>query len=191
MSLGQQIADIRRQWAANPRLRTAVGLAGALVALWVVLVLFDWRDALAERYRERSAYMGRLRSLAGQPEWLARSQEAARLRKGLEATIPTAASLGLARAEVQAWARERATATGGQVQIASAEPSEVDGRPGLWRIPVTLTGSAAPQQVIQLMQTVEKSPTLSVVEQAMLLNRENRTFSLTVVFHYRIEGGSA
>ena len=188
MSLSSQIADARRQWHANPRLRLAVVVAGGLVALYAVLVLFDWRDGLATRYRERSEYMGRLRALAGQPEWLARSQDAARLRKGLEAGIGTAATLGLARAEVQSWARERAAATGGQVQISSPEPAEVDGQPGIWRVPVTLSGNAAPYQVLQLMQTVEKSPTLAVVQQAMLLNRENRTFSLTVVFHYRIAG---
>lgn len=191
MSIASQLAEIRRQWAANARLRVAVGLAAALVGLYVALVLFDWRDALADRYRDRSAYMARLRGLAGQPEWVARAQEAERLRKGLEAAIATSASLGLARAEVQNWARERAAATGGQVQIASAEPAEVEGRPGLWRIPVTLTGTASPQQVVQLMQAVERSPTLAVVEQAMILNRENRTFSLTVVFHYRVTGGAA
>lgn len=190
MSLAAQFAEARRQWGANARLRVAVGLAGGLVALYLVMVLFDWRAALADRYAERAEYMVRLRALARQPEWLGRAQEAARLRKGLEASISTAPSLGLARAEVQTWARSRAAAAGGQVQIASAEPAEVDGRAGLWRIPVTLTGTAAPQQVIQLIQVVEKSPTLAVVEQAMILNRENRTFSLTVVFHYRITGGS-
>lgn len=190
MSLSAQLADVRRQWSTNPRLRLAVSAAAGLVALYAVLVLFDWRDELATRYQERSAYMARLRALAGQPEWLARSQDAARLRKALEAGIGTAATLGLARAEVQSWARERAAATGGDVQVASPEPVEVDGQPGVWRVPVTLTGTAAPQQVVQLMQTVEKSPTLAVIQQSMLLNRENRTFSLTVVFHYRIAGGA-
>jgi hypothetical protein len=186
MNLSMQLAGISRQWQANVRLRIAVGLAGLLVGLWLLLVFRDWRDALAEGYRTRSEYMQRLRSLAAQPEWLRRAQAAERMRKGLDATIASAPSLGLAQAEVQSWARERAAALGGQVQIAGAPPAEVEAGGGLWRIPVTLSGAAAPQQVVQLMQTVETSPTLAVIQEASLLNRENRTFSMTVVFHYRI-----
>jgi hypothetical protein len=188
MSLPAPLADALQQWNANPRLRFAVGIAGALVALYLVLVIADWRDGLRAEYQERSAYMQKLRGLAGQPEWLEHAQAAARLRKGLEAGIAKASTLGIAQAEVQGWARERAAGLGGQVQITSPAPAEVDGDPGLWRVPVTLAGTASPQQLVQLMHTVEKAPTLAVIEEVTLLNRENRTFSITVAFHYRVPG---
>ena len=182
--------DMARQLRANPRLRLAMIAVGALLAVYGVLALVDLRARVAASYASRVEYMRTLRSLAEQPEWLERAQAAARLRKGLEAQLGRAATTGIAQAEVQSWARERAAAVGGQTQINAQAPAEVEGQPGLWRIPVVLSGSAQPLQVVQLMQIIESAPRLAVIEQANLLNRENRTFSLTVVFFYRIEGGA-
>ena len=189
-ALRRSFDDMARQLRANPRLRLAVIAIGVLLAVYGGLALVDLRARMASSYASRVEYMRTLRSLAGQPEWLERAQAAARLRKGLEAQLGQAATTGIAQAEVQSWARERAAAVGGQTQINAQAAAEVDGQPGLWRIPVVLSGSAQPLQVVQLMQTIESAPRLAVIEQANLLNRENRTFSLTVVFFYRIEGGA-
>ena len=188
MSLPRPLADALQQWNANARLRLGVGVVGAILGFYLVLVAADWRDALRAEYQTRGAYMQKLRDLAMQPEWLERAQAAARLRKGLEAGIASAATVGMAQAEVQGWARERAAALGGQTQIASPAPAEVEAEPGLWRIPVTLSGAASAQQVVQLMYAIEKAPTLAVIEEATLVHRENDTFSITAVFHYRVTG---
>lgn len=181
-------ADARRQWREQPRLRAGILFAVGLVAAYLLLMLNDWRVAAGDEYRQRSAYMQKLRGLAEQPEWLDRAQAAARTRKALDAQIGSASTLGIAQAEVQAWARERAAALGGQVRITGRPAAEVEQLPGVWRVPITLSGTTAPQQVLQLMQQVEQSPTLAVIEEATLLNRENRTFSVTVAFVYRIGG---
>lgn len=184
------VDDLARQFRSNPRLGIAAVLIAMLLAAYLLLALIDLRGRLASDYAERVAEMRSLRALARQPEWLERAQSAARLRKGLQAQIGHAATAGIAEAEVQAWARDRAAAVGGQVQIATQPPAEVEGNPGLWRVPVVLSGAADPAQVVQLMQAIESSSRLAVIEQSSVLNRENRTFSLTVVFFYRIGGGS-
>lgn len=189
-ALQRQLADVARQWRANARLRTWTLVAAGIVGVYVFLVLSDWRMALAREHSERAVYMRKLRTLAGEPEWLERAQAASRLRKALEAQVSRAGTLGIAQAEVQGWARERVAALGGQAQVAAQAPAEVEGQPGLWRVPVVISGTAAPDQVLQLAQLVEQSQALAVVEQSTILNRENRTFSLTVVFYYRVEGGA-
>jgi len=189
-ALARAIDDVRRQLRANPRLQIASALIAALVGTYGLLGLVDLRARVADSYADRVGEMRALRTLARQPEWLERAQAAARLRKGLEAQIGHATTVGIAEAEVQAWARERAAATGGQIQIAPQATVEVEAQPGLWRVPVVMSGAAEPMQVVQLMQTIETSARLAVVEQASLLNRENRTFSVTVVFYYRIDGAA-
>ncbi|GAB6195018.1 hypothetical protein [Lysobacter xanthus] len=179
-----------RQLRANPRLRVAVALIGLLVGVYALLALVDLRAHVAADYAERVADMRSLRALAGQPEWLDRAQAASRLRKGLEAQIGQVATVGIAEAEVQAWARDRAAAVGGQAQVSAQAPAEVEGTAGLWRVPVVVSGTADPAQVVQLMHAIDSSARLAVVEQASVLNRENRTFSLTVAFYYRIQGAS-
>lgn len=189
-ALRGQLAGVAQQWRANPRLRAGVYAALAIVGVYAFLVLSDWRMALAREYSERAVYMRKLRALAAEPEWLERAQETARLRKALEAQLSQARTLGIAQAEVQGWARERVAALGGQAQVVAQAPAEVEGQPGLWRVPVVISGAASADQVVQLIQLVERSQALAVVEQSTLLNRENRTFSLTVVFFYLVEGAS-
>lgn len=189
-ALRGQLAGVAQQWRANPRLRAGVYAALAIVGVYGFLVLSDWRMALAREYSERAVYMRKLRALAAEPEWLERAQETARLRKALEAQLSQARTLGIAQAEVQGWARERVAALGGQAQVVAQAPAEVEGQPGLWRVPVVISGAASPDQVVQLIQLVERSQALAVVEQSTVLNRENRTFSLTVVFFYLVEGAS-
>ena len=184
-TLRNAVANARREWAGNRRLRMGVAAIGAILALYVFLVLQDWRAALAGEYADRTEHLYKMKSLAGQDEWLGRAQAARAIRDRLEAEIPEVATVGLAQAGVQGWIRDAAAAFGDDVRVQTQAPAESD-IAGVWRIPVVITGSADPVRVIQLIRRIEGRPTLSVIEEALVVNRENRTFSLTVVSFFRI-----
>lgn len=184
-ALRTALANARRDWAANRRLRMGVAVIGAILALYVFLVLQDWRAALAGQYADRTEQLYKMKSLAGQDEWLARAQAARSIRERLEAEIPEVATVGLAQAGVQGWIRDAATAFGDNVRVQTQAPAESE-LEGVWRIPVVISGSADPARIVQLVRRIEGRPTLSVIEEALVVNRENRTFSLTVVSYFRV-----
>lgn len=183
----------REQWRRNPRLRAGGMVIAAVVALYLFLVASDWKEQLAQQYVDRRDYLWRMQSLVGEDEWLQRAEEAAELRSALEAQVPEAATLGLAQASVQTWVRDLMAAYGGgtlQVQAQSAQP--IEGRPEWVRVPVTVSGGLEPTQVVDLIRQVERNANLAVIEQAGIMNRQNRTFSLTIVAFYRVaEAGDA
>lgn len=182
---------LREELGGNARLRWGLVVISAILAVQLFLVLSDWRTSLHDRYVERRQYLRKLRTLAGQEQWLSRASEASRLRKALEAEIPEVATLGLAQANAQAWVRDLASAHGQTVRVQARPPAAIEGEPGLYKIPVVLSGSLPPAAVINLIQRVEKHPSLAVIENAVLLNRENRTFELAVVSFARVKEAPA
>ncbi len=187
----QLIAQARQELAKNPRLRLGLVVIVAILALYCALVLVDWRGRLQDQYVERRQYLHKLREMAKQDEWPARAEAAARVRKALEAEIPEVASIGLAQAGAQTWARDLAAVHGGAVQVQAQEPQAVEEQPGLMRVPIVLSGSLPPRAVLNMIQQIEKRGSLAVIEEAMLLNRENQTFQMTVVSYVRVAGDDA
>ena len=191
MSVADQLlGQVRQELARNARLRLGLALIAAILAFYAALVMVDWRSGLHEHYIERRQYLRKLLEMANQDEWPARAASAARVRKALEAEIPEVASLGLAQAGAQTWARNLAAVYGVAVQVQAREPQTVDGQPGLMRVPI-LSGTLPPKVVLNIMQQIEKRGSLTVIEEAMLLNRENQTFQLTVVSYVRVAGDHA
>lgn len=185
-SLAELWQQAQHELAGNPRLRIGVLAIAAIVSLYGWLVLLDWRDAAAREYAAQRQRLEKIQALAGQDVWLERATQAAELRAALEAQLPEADTLGLAQASVQSWARDLAAVHGDQVRIRGETPVQVPGS-ALWRIPVTISGSLAAGSVLQLIQRIEQHSQLITIEQSSILNRANRTFSLTVVAFYRIE----
>ena len=182
------VAQIRREWAANPRLRLGAIAIGVILAEYLLLVLQDLRASLQDHYAERTGYLAKLQALSGQEVWLERASEVARVRAALEAEIPPVATVGIAQATVQGWLREAAVAFSEDANIQAATPSRIAEDSDIWRVPVVVSGKLDPARYVQLIGMIEKRPNLAVIGEAMILNRENRTFSLTVVSYYRVEG---
>lgn len=181
------MAELRRQWAGNRRLRLGVFAIAGILALYLFLVLQDWRAALAQEYGARTEHLYKMRALAGQDEWIERARVMAELREALEAEIPEATTPGLAQASVQGWVRDVVSAYGGDsVLVQPQDAVPVPGRPGLWRVPVAISGPLHPDRYLDLVAGIERRQSLSVIEQARVLNRENKTFSMTVVAYFRI-----
>lgn len=185
LTMPAALAPLAAQWNANPRLRIGGALIGAILVLYLVLVGLDWRAARAAHLAERRTYLARIEALSGQDVWIGRADSAAALRKALDAQVPTAATTGLAQAGVQTWMRQLTGAMGGGVSARTQAVQQVPGT-DLWRIPVEVTGPMQPRGLVQLMQQIERYPSLTVIEQVQVLNRDNKTFSLTAVAYYRI-----
>ena len=180
----------RQDFSQNPRLRIGVVVIAAILALYAFLVLRDWRADLHDNYVERRQDLRKINALAGQNVWQTRAEAMSRLRKSLEAEIPAATSQGLAQAGAQTWLRDLTAVNAGAVQVQAQPPQAVEGQAGLWRIPIVISGALPPMAVLNIIQQVEKRSSLSVIEQSMILNRENKTFELTVVSYARVAGGS-
>lgn len=176
---------------SNPRLQAGLAVVAAILVLYAALVLLDLRQAREQAYVQRVEQLRKMRALAGQDAWIGRAQAAARVRQALAAEIPSFETVGVAQAQLTSWVREVGQAFGGNaVQIQSQTPQQVAGEDGLWRVPVTISGEAAPARVVDLIQQVERRSVLTVIEQAMLMNRENKTYSLTVVAYVRVGAGA-
>ncbi len=187
-----RLDSVRAEWGRNRRLRWGILLVAAILVFYLYLASIDWRDGVASNYVERQQYLLKMQSLVGQEEWLDRASDAGRLRAGLDASIPSAATVGLAQAGVQTWARDLSATQGSDIQVQSQAAQSVDDRPEIVRVPMIISGSLPPNKVVELMRQIESNANLTVIDQSMILNRENQTFSLTFVAFFRIEeGGNA
>lgn len=183
------IRKIGSEIASNRRLQIGLVVIAGILVLYAVLVLFDLRQAQETAYVERREQLQKMRELAGQDVWIGRAQAVARVRGGLAAEIPEFETVGVAQAQLTSWLRELAQSFGGSaVQIQSQAAQQVAGEPGVWRIPVVLSGDVGPSRALDLIQQVERRSVLTVIEQALLLNRENKAFSLTIVAYVRVRG---
>ena len=191
MSAATAWSSARDEWSRNARLRWGVAVIALVIGVWVFLVLRDWRDALAEEYLDRHAYLVKMQSLVGQDEWLERAEAAARIRAALEAEIPSADTIGIAQATVQTWARDLVAASGAELQVQAQAAQEVDGHPGLFRVPVVISGGLQAPKVMELIRQVESYGSLAVIEESLIMNRQNETFSLTVVAYFQVQEGVA
>lgn len=186
-ALRAALASMRMELADNPRLRLGAWLIAAILIFYVWLVLADWRAQMHKDYVAQVQQLQKIRSLAGQDEWLQRAEQARVLRDALQAQIPEVATLGLAQASVQTLARDMIAASGNAIRVQTEAPAEVGEGSGLWRVPMVISGGLGATQVLQLIRRIESQRNLVVIEQAMILNRENHTFSLTMVSFFRVQ----
>lgn len=187
LPFGARREQLLREVAGNRRLQAGLAAIAMILAVYVFLVLVDLRAAQALRYSERTEQLAKMRALAGQDAWIGRAQSVARVRRGLDAEIPRVETIGVAQAQLMTWVRDMGQSSGGEaVQIQSQEPRRVVADGDLWRIPVVISGAAGADKVVQMIQQVEKRSVLTVVDQALIMNRENKTYSLTLVGFARI-----
>lgn len=173
--------------AANQRLQMGLAAILGILAVYVFLVLVDLQAAQASKYVQKTEQLAKMRALAGQQAWIGRAQAVARVRRGLDAEIPSVETVGVAQAQLMTWVRDLGQAAGGEaVQIQSREPQRVSAESDVWRIPVVISGAATHEKVVQMIQQVERRSVLTVVDQALIMNRENKTYSLTLVAFARI-----
>lgn len=187
--VAHMLANARREWVSNRRLRLGVVAISIILGLYAVLVLRDWRASLEQEYATVTTRLNKMKALAGQQVWIGRASASAQLRDALEAQIPEVATPGMAQASFQGWIREATVGMGDEVRVQSQEAAQVEDRPGIWQVPVVVSGPFDPQRFLDLVGRIERRPALTVVREATILNRDGKTFSVTVVSYFRVRGG--
>ena len=182
---------IREEWRSNPRLRWGAGIAIAIGFFYLCLVLVDWRRDLHDQYQQRTLQLYKMTELAGQEHWLARAQSAQAVEKALQAEVPSAATIGLAQAEVQTFVRQLINAFGRKLSSDARPPAEVTGQPGLWRIPVTMRGMVSQPQMLEILRRVEDSDRLMLIDElSFSFIKGGPNISMTLVAYYRVGSGT-
>lgn len=182
-----RMAQMRTEWSGNPRLRVGAAVILAILVVYVLMVLADWRATLHEEYQQRTLQLYKMQALAGRDEWLLRAANVRTLDKALQSEIPNAATIGLAQAEVQTWMRQLIQAFGPKMSSESHAPAQVIGEPGLWRIPITIRGLVSVQQLQEILRRIESADRLTVVDRMTItIIRDTPNLSLTAVAYYRV-----
>ena len=185
--LAPRFRRLRDEVLGNPRLRWGSIAIVAILFVYLLLVLSDWRQDLQRQYQQRTTELYKMALLAGQSQWVGRASEAKTMRQALEAEIPAASSVGIAQAEVQDSVRAIMKAFGQGLSVNTQSAAQVAGRPGLWRIPVVVNGMIQPRLLLEVLRRVEGSPKLVTVEQFSYAVQQNRpVVSMTLVAYYRI-----
>ena len=177
---------LRNEWQGNPRLRIGVLMAVAIAAVYLAMLLFDWRNRLHEDYQQESLRLVKTASLAGQQQWIARSQQARDLRRALEAQIPASATLGLAQAEAQSWIQQLLRAFGRDMTSQARAPVRFDPAGDVWKVPVTVRGVLTPGQYLEMLRRIEGNERLIVIEQVTIDNQRRPTVEMTISAFYRV-----
>ena len=118
------------------------------------------------------------------------------MQKALRAEIPSASSIGLAQAEVQANVRQILNAFGPKLSSDPRPPAQVPGQPGLWRLPVAIRGPISQPQLASILWRVEGSDRLIVIDDlSITFIQRMPAVAMTVTAYYRVaapgEAGNA
>jgi len=188
MRLPPQLLPLAAQIRGNPRLQAGLGLIGAIVLLWLFLLLGDWRQARIEVLQASQHRLEQTRDLARQKDWAERAGQAKQLADSLQAEIPPAASPGLAQAEFQSWLRQLADSQPAPLRLEVQQPVRLEDPADIVKVTATLNGSMPSSQVVQLMSRIESQQSLVTLPMTTLRSDGlNRSFSLTIQGYYRLQ----
>lgn len=183
---------LRQQTEANPRLKWAFAAIAVLLAAFLLQGLDGVRRDLQKRAIDEEAQLRRIKALQGQDAWLARADEATRLRDALRAEMPEVATPGLAQAALQNWLRGLAGGTGSgndrglNVAVDAAVPLESP--TGVVKVHATLSGNLPPRQAMELVRQIESSSNLVVIETLTLRAAPGTTVNIGMNAYYRLPG---
>lgn len=181
--------QLEQQFRANPRLLLALPLIAVLVMLMCWQALDATRVRAQKQSIESEVNLRRIRGLQGQDVWIARAQQARRIRQQLEAELPLTRTSGLAQAAVQSWLTGIAQATTSapdKVRVSIESSAVVEELPQVLRVRASVSGAAPANQAINMIRQIEQSKNLVFIETVNIRSDQNNLFSLTVNAYYRL-----
>ena len=180
------LTTIGEELKHNGRLRLGLIVIVALIALYEISSLSQWRAGIAADYSLQQERLLRIRSISRQDDWTRRAADAASMRKALQAEISVANSVGLAQATFQGWLTGLAQSTGKPLQITMGAPVKLQGQPGYWKIPAQVAGNLGIREAMELIRQVESRKELVTIETIELTNDQYPRASLALATYYHV-----
>ncbi|WP_155953127.1 GspMb/PilO family protein [Pseudoxanthomonas suwonensis] len=177
---------LRQQAEANPRLKWAFALIAVLLAALLLQAVDGMRDELQKRAIDEEAKLRRIKALQGQDEWLARADEAERLRDALRAEMPETATPGLAQAALQNWLRDLTAGSASRMNVTVDSAVPLEAPADVVKVHATIGGNLAPRQALELLRQIESSTNLVVVETLSMRAAPSANFSIGLNAYYRL-----
>lgn len=189
---GSRRRQVLEEWQRNPRLRWGILAILAIVFLYLCILLVERRQDLQQEYHQRSMQLYKVGALTGQDHWILRAEAVKTAQMGLQSEIPHASSIGLAQAEVQASVRQMLNAFGPKLSVDARAPAQVQGRPGVWRLPVTIRGLLTQAQLTSILHRIESSDRLVIIEEMSIgFVQRVPNVSMTITAYYRISASGS
>lgn len=189
MKLPAQLLPLIAQVQANRRLQAILGLAAAIILLWLFLLLGDWRQAQLQVLQASNRRLEQTRNMARQKDWALRAEKARQMADSLQAEIPVAGSLGLAQADFQSWLRELADSQPAPLRLDVQPPVRMESPADVIRVTATVNGGMDASYVQRLITRIESRQSIATIPIATLRSDgQNQSFSLTVHGYYRLQG---
>lgn len=180
------LAAARAELARNPRLRLGIVLVGALLMIYQLTGLSATRDHLSADYATQWVRLQRVQNISKEDGWDRRASDIHTIRKGLEAEIPDADTVGLAQATVQGWLRDTTNSVGPKLSITMGTPVQVNDAQPYWKVPAQIGGMVRPAQALQLIRQIESRKELMVIQSIRLTTGSSPSIALEVASYYRV-----
>lgn len=180
------LGPIGEELKHNPRLRLGLIVIAALLAIYQIAGISQWRSSIAADYTLQQERLLRVRGISREDGWARRAADAAGMRKALQAEIPDANSVGLAQATFQGWLSGLVRSTGKPLQITMGAPVKVQGQTGYWKIPAQVAGNLSVREAMELIRQVESRKELVTVDSIELNNDQYPRASLALATYYHV-----
>ncbi|WHZ19772.1 MAG: hypothetical protein OJF55_001921 [Rhodanobacteraceae bacterium] len=180
------LAPLGEELKRNPRLRLGLVVIVALIAIYQITGISQWRASIAADYSLQQERLLRIRGISKQDGWAQRAADAASMRKALQAEISDANSVGLAQATFQGWLSGLVRSTGKPLQITMGAPVKLPGQSGYWKIPAQVAGNLSIREAMELIRQVESRKELVTVDSIELTNDQYPRASLALATYYHV-----
>ena len=170
------IEKLRVEWQSSPLLRWGALGVVLILAVYVWLVLGDVNRELEQELAGNQGQQRRLASMQDENFWPERAQQVRNMRVQLESQFWQADTKGLAQANLQSWLDRllrRMSVTNMKMQI--EDPVDVEALESIWQVDVLIEGALEPARLLELLNEIETSSQLTVVNS---LDYEKQRFKI-------------
>ena len=187
-AFAKQWGDVRKQIGDNPRLKWALLLVAVLLLTYTAQLTTQLVRSLQQKSIDAELELRRIRSLRGQNIWIERAKQTDTLLKALSAELPSVSTTGQAQANLQSWLKSvidtLPNGQDGRFSVDSAMPMEQ--MADVIKVHATVSVPATPQQMINLLNKMEGSRNLLVIETISVRDDKNGSNTLSLVAYYRL-----
>lgn len=182
-----EIENPLQELRTNVRLRLGLWLIAAIVGLYGILTLDDYRKKLVKDYQGQANHLMQLQSVINETQWGARIEQIRALKIPLEEKLWKTTSKGLAQASLQTWLDMQAKTAKLEIhRLTVEEPIETKEKPVLWQVSAQMEGVFVSQGLETLLQTLSQHPQWVIVDRLDIQAPPNGRFTLVVTVYFQV-----